>query len=58
MASDHAAKKTALEARLKMLDADAARVAEKRKATEGQLAGLGKKVEASATPKAKRGSKK
>lgn len=46
MATDHVEKKAALEARLTMLDADAARIAQKRKDTEAQLAALGTKSEA------------
>jgi hypothetical protein len=54
MATDQAAKKAALEARLKMLDADDKRIAQKRKDTEAQLADLGRKA---AAPAKKAGKK-
>ncbi len=53
MASDQAAKKAALETRLKALDADTARVVQKRKDTEAQLANLARKGEAAAAKPAK-----
>ncbi len=59
MASDQAAKKAALEARLTALAADTARVAQKRKDTEAQLANLARKGEAATeTPKADKAAKR
>ncbi len=58
MASDHAGKKAALEARLTALDADAKRVAEKRKVTEQQLAGLAAKAESTGEPKPAKAAKR
>lgn len=58
MATDYAGKKTALEARLKALDADAARIVQKRKDTEAQLATLKTKAAAPKEEKATRSAKK
>jgi hypothetical protein len=48
MATDTAAKKAALTARMKMLDADAERIAQKRADTLAQMDALSKKAEAPA----------
>jgi hypothetical protein len=48
MATDTAGKKAALEARLKVLDADSKRIVDKQKATQEQLANLGRKAAAPA----------